>query len=71
MQVGDSLDDMTAGVKAGAATVLLVAESNDNQALREHGYTGLCIERLDDLVEILENGFEERPIDNAEENIQK
>lgn len=59
MKVGDSVDDMTAGYKAGTATVLL---ANDvNQALKEHEYTGLWINRLDDLIELLENGFEEVP----------
>lgn len=52
---------MTAGFKAGAATVLLVAESNENGALKEHEHTGLSIERLDDLIQILDNGFEEKP----------
>ncbi len=48
---------MTAGYKAGTATVLL---ANDvNQTLKEHEYTGLWIDRLDDLIALLENGFEE------------
>ncbi|EAS27895.2 HAD hydrolase, family IA [Coccidioides immitis RS] len=55
IMVGDSLDDMTAGHKAGAATVLLV--NDRNQALKEHDHTNLWIERLDDLIDILENGF--------------
>ncbi|KAJ5082788.1 hydrolase [Penicillium argentinense] len=55
IMVGDSIDDMTAGHTAGAATVLLVNERNDH--LREHAHTDLCISRLDDLVEILEQGF--------------
>jgi phosphoglycolate phosphatase-like HAD superfamily hydrolase len=46
---------MTAGHTAGAATVLLVNERNDH--LREHAHTDLCISRLDDLVDILEQGF--------------
>lgn len=46
---------MTAGHTAGAATVLLVNERNGH--LREHGHTDLCIERLDDLIAILERGF--------------
>lgn len=55
IMVGDSIDDMTAGRKAGAATVLLV---NDvNRALAEHAHTDLVIESLDELVEILERGF--------------
>lgn len=58
IMVGDSIDDMTAGYKAGAATVLL--SSKDNEGLESHEYTGRSIERLDDLKEILESGFEER-----------
>lgn len=46
---------MTAGHKAGAATVLLLNERN--QELRKHDHTDLCIERLDELVGILEAGF--------------
>jgi len=57
-KVGDSGDDMAAGFRAGAATVLLANEGN--AALRGHEYTGLVIERLDELVGILERGFEER-----------
>lgn len=46
---------MTAGHTAGAATVLLVNERNDH--LREHPHTDICIKRLDELVDILEEGF--------------
>ncbi|KAI9699705.1 MAG: hypothetical protein M1836_002739 [Candelina mexicana] len=53
--VGDSVDDMTAGFRAGAATVLLVNDVNTQ--LRSHEYTDLCIGRLDDLIGILEEGF--------------
>ncbi|KAI9746552.1 MAG: hypothetical protein M1818_000265 [Claussenomyces sp. TS43310] len=56
IMVGDSIDDMTAGYKAGAATVLLVNEVNAHLASHEH--TDLCIRRLDELVDILDNGFE-------------
>ncbi|KAI1372939.1 HAD-like protein [Hypoxylon crocopeplum] len=55
IMVGDSIDDMTAGHRAGAATVLLV---NDvNRHLAEHEHTDLVIERLDELVHVLERGF--------------
>ncbi|KAI5462583.1 HAD-like domain-containing protein [Mariannaea sp. PMI_226] len=55
IMVGDSIDDMTAGRKAGAATVLLV---NDvNRSLAEHAHTDLVIQSLDELVDILERGF--------------
>ena len=56
IMVGDSLDDMTAGFRAGAATVLLVNEVNAHLASHEH--TDLCIKRLDDLIGVLDNGFE-------------
>ncbi|MCJ1404761.1 hypothetical protein MMC11_007987, partial [Xylographa trunciseda] len=55
-KVGDSIDDMTAGHHAGAATVLLVNEVNEH--LREHEHTDVCIGKLDDLISVLENGFE-------------
>lgn len=60
IMVGDSIDDMTAGRKAGAATVLLV---NDvNRHLAEHNHTDLVISRLDELITVLENGFVGREI---------
>lgn len=46
---------MTAGHKAGCATVLLVNPVNAH--LAEHEHTDLVIVRLDELVEVLENGF--------------
>lgn len=58
IMVGDSMDDMVAGYRAGAATVLL--SSKDNEGLERHEYTGVAIERLDDLVGMLEEGFEEK-----------
>ena len=56
-QVGDSIDDMTAGHKAGTATVLLANECNGH--LKGHEHTGMWIERLDELIKVLEEGFEE------------
>ncbi|EGS18506.1 phosphoglycolate phosphatase-like protein [Thermochaetoides thermophila DSM 1495] len=54
IMVGDSIDDMTAGRRAGAKTVLLV---NDvNRDLINHEYTDMAINRLDELIDILENG---------------
>lgn len=55
IMVGDSIDDMTAGHRAGAATVLLVNEVNEH--LSEHQHTDLVVKRLDDLIGILEDGF--------------
>jgi hypothetical protein len=53
--VGDSIDDMTAGYRAGAATVLLVNEVNAHLATHEH--TDLCIKKLDELIKVLDDGF--------------
>ncbi|KAL9019931.1 MAG: hypothetical protein Q9185_002873, partial [Variospora sp. 1 TL-2023] len=58
IMVGDSVDDMVAGYRAGAATVLLSSE--DNQGLEGHECTGVAVGRLDDLVGMLEKGFVER-----------
>lgn len=59
IMVGDSIDDMTAGHRAGAATVLLVNEVNEY--LSEHEHTDLVIKQLDDLIGILEDGFVGQP----------
>jgi HAD superfamily hydrolase (TIGR01549 family) len=60
IMVGDSIDDMTAGRKAGAATVLLV---NDvNRPLAEHAHTDLVINTLDELVAVLDDGFVGREV---------
>ncbi|KAJ4314065.1 hypothetical protein N0V94_006631 [Neodidymelliopsis sp. IMI 364377] len=66
IMVGDSIDDMSAGFRAGAATVLLVNDVNKH--LAEHQHTDLVINQLDDLIEILENGFEGR-VEADEENV--
>ncbi|KAK4152550.1 HAD-like domain-containing protein [Chaetomidium leptoderma] len=55
IMVGDSIDDVTAGRRAGARTVLLV---NDvNRHLADHQHTDLVISRLDELIDVLENGL--------------
>ena len=56
--VGDSMDDMAAGYAAGCATVLLLNE--DNVEVQGHEFTDVCIRRLDDLIGMLEGGFEVR-----------
>jgi phosphoglycolate phosphatase-like HAD superfamily hydrolase len=53
--VGDSVDDMTAGRRAGAATVLLLGEANAHLVTHEH--TDLVVARLDELVGVLDGGF--------------
>lgn len=60
LMVGDSIDDMTAGRRAGAATVLLV--NPDNAHLAEHPHTDLVIASLDELVGVLDAGFVGREI---------
>ncbi|KAK8019826.1 had superfamily [Apiospora arundinis] len=60
IMVGDSIDDMTAGRKAGAATVLLVNKANEH--LSEHAHTDMTITKLDELVHMLERGFAGREI---------
>ncbi|KAG4443483.1 hypothetical protein IFR05_001053 [Cadophora sp. M221] len=55
IMVGDSIDDMTAGYTAGAATVLLVNDVNAH--LADHEHTDLIVSQLDELIEILEKGF--------------
>jgi phosphoglycolate phosphatase-like HAD superfamily hydrolase len=54
--VGDSIDDMTAGRAAGAATVLLVNEANTH--IIDHPHTDRVIHQLDELIQILDDGFE-------------
>ncbi|KAK7746419.1 hypothetical protein SLS53_002378 [Cytospora paraplurivora] len=60
IMVGDSVDDMAAGRAAGAATVLLVNPANEH--LAGHENTDLVINRLDELIGILEEGFQGREI---------
>lgn len=45
--------------------MLLVNERNSH--LREHAHTDLCINRLDELIDILEEGFPGRAEDNVHE----
>jgi hypothetical protein len=46
---------MTAGYRAGCATVLLVNDVNAHLANHEH--TDKIVARLDELIEVLEEGF--------------
>ncbi|SPQ22264.1 6a65cf99-e382-4f8a-872b-21e87229c344 [Thermothielavioides terrestris] len=55
IMVGDSIDDITAGRRAGAKTVLLVNDANRH--LADHEHTDLVISRLDELIDVLENGL--------------
>ena len=59
IMVGDSIDDIEAGSRAGAATVLLV--NDENRHLLEEKewpkFVDLGIEELEELVDVLEKGF--------------
>lgn len=46
---------MAAGHAAGAATVLLLNDHNGH--LKEHTHTDLAIEKLHELIDILDKGF--------------
>ncbi|THV64990.1 HAD-like protein [Aureobasidium pullulans] len=58
IMVGDSIDDIIAGHDAGAATVLLRSEGKED--LEKDPRTDLVISRLDELIDVLEKGFESR-----------
>jgi phosphoglycolate phosphatase-like HAD superfamily hydrolase len=55
IMVGDSVDDMAAGRAAGCVTVLL--KSQGKEELEVDGRTDLVVGRLDELVEILQQGL--------------
>ncbi|KAI1006034.1 hypothetical protein K3495_g2186 [Podosphaera aphanis] len=55
IMVGDSLDDMTAGRRAGTVTVLL--QNDENSHLVNHDDCDLGISRIDELIKILEEGL--------------
>lgn len=57
--VGDSVDDMISGHRAGAATVLIKSEVNSH--LNHVPETDYVISRLDDLIHVLESGFDAKP----------
>ena len=64
--VGDSIDDMTAGFRAGAATVLLVNDANRHLVTHEH--TDLVVSKLDELIRALEEGFEGK-VEGGQESV--
>ena len=55
IMVGDSIDDITCAARANAASVLLL--NDDNEHVIELEPPDLVIRRLDELIEILEQGF--------------
>ncbi len=56
IMVGDSTDDISAGYRSGAATVLLRNEDNCHVADQDPR-PDLVIERLDELIDALDRGF--------------
>lgn len=60
IMVGDSIDDMLAGRRAGAATVLLVNPANEH--LVDHECTDLVVKQLDELIAVLNEGFEGKEV---------
>lgn len=58
IMVGDSIDDIIAGYDAGALTVLV--KSPGKEDLESDERTHVVVERLDELVGLLEKGIEAR-----------
>ncbi|KAK9463134.1 HAD-like domain-containing protein [Lipomyces oligophaga] len=56
IMVGDSIDDMLAGRRAGVTTVLL--ESDVNKHLKEAPETDVVVQRLDEIIDLLQSGIE-------------
>ena len=56
--VGDSIDDIIAGYDAGALTVLVKSPGKEELEVDER--THVVVERLDELVGLLEEGIEAR-----------
>jgi len=71
IMVGDSIDDIAAGRSAGAATVLVGHAGNT--AIREHDFIDCVVERLDQLIEVLEDGFSviDRPGEVVKEELEE
>jgi phosphoglycolate phosphatase-like HAD superfamily hydrolase len=58
IMVGDSIDDIIAGYDAGALTVLV--KSPGKEDLERDERTHVIVERLDELIGLLESGIEAR-----------
>lgn len=56
IMVGDSIDDMKSGKDAGATTVLIRTHANDH--IRDIEQTDYVIDRLDDLIKMMQNGLD-------------
>ncbi|VVT44996.1 uncharacterized protein SAPINGB_P000603 [Magnusiomyces paraingens] len=55
VMVGDSIDDMMAGHRAGSGTILLRTPVNEHVSGEPE--TDVTVENIDDIIEILEKGF--------------
>lgn len=56
--VGDSIDDMMAGRRAGAGTILIQTDVNDH--VRNAYETDVTVSDLTDVIDVLKNGFESK-----------
>lgn len=66
IMVGDSVDDMTAGYRAGAATILL--QSDVNTHLNGAKETDFVVNRLDEIIDLVRDGFSIENGDRGSEN---
>jgi phosphoglycolate phosphatase-like HAD superfamily hydrolase len=53
--VGDSMDDMISGAKAGCATILI--KTHANEAIRNREEIDYVVDSLSDIIDLVENGF--------------
>lgn len=58
VMVGDSIDDMMAGRRAGAGTILIQTDVNDH--VRNAYETDVTVSDLTDVIDVLKNGFESK-----------
>ena len=61
LMVGDSIDDIVAGYEAGALTVLLRSEGKED--VEQDPRTDVAIDRLDELIGLLEAGITSRRVE--------
>jgi HAD superfamily hydrolase (TIGR01509 family) len=55
IMVGDSMDDMISGAKAGCATILI--KTHANEAIRNREEIDYVVDSLSDIIDLVENGF--------------
>lgn len=58
VMVGDSIDDVTAGRRAGAGTILIRTHVNEHVSRAKE--TDVTVENLQDITKLLEDGFESK-----------